>query len=598
MCLSALTRADEPASDFDPGSHERFAKRVNAAQTTDYQQVLAAYDEWARTHPTDVVSQVERCRFIETFAYTEEPTIETSGDDLEACREALKSGRNGKTDEVLLYGVESSWSETDVAKAKDLIPMSEVWRDDQQAKLFELLAARYQWKNADLAAQYAIEAVNRDPGSSALMTAVERWVQLGAKDKARRLLLDAPESTWKKVSRTRAAEVLIDLGDTKSATALLREAVKDESEYNASITLARALAAAGDFPGARELYRKGLTGTTYIQLDRRVEYFEFERDHGKRADAVAAYNELRDQGFGADSLARHRLSLFFAQPGVPWAWRDGLGLLALVGAALFFVLFPLLFIVPVHYRGLALRLSGPATQPGGMVWTMREAWYAFGAFALVGFVTMYTVAMPYLEAMLPWANRVDAGTTDSVLAKLMLWSAIASFVVLLPLLRGRSLKTLLLGRWSVWRSILAGIGCALGLKFLAAMVGATFNDAGLLGSDTTRSIQGMHEAYGIAVMLLIVAVLTPVVEEVVFRGVLLGAFRGYVSFGFAAVMQSIAFVLMHEEWQAMPYLFAFAMVAAWLVKRGEGLLAPMVLHAVNNYGAAMLIVGATNILNR
>jgi membrane protease YdiL (CAAX protease family) len=600
MCASMLAIADDAASplDFSAGSHERFAKRVNAAQTTDYRQVLAAYDAWNAAHPTDVVSQVERCRFIQVFAYMEEPTIETIDDDLNECKAALKSGRNAKTVEVLLYGVETSWNEEEIAKAAELVPLSMTWRDDQQAKLFELLAERTQWKNADKAGAYAIEAVKLDPGSSALMTAVDRLVLLGAKDKARKLLLNAPESTWKKVSRTRAAQALIDLGDTTSAMNLLREAVKDESEYNASLTLARALAKAGDYPAARELYRSGIKNRKFLDLETRVEYFEFERDHGTREDATTAYTELRDQGFAADSLARHRLSLFFARPGIPWEWRDGLGLLALVGAALVFFSFPLIFIVPVHYRGLALRASGRAPHFGSTQWTMRQAWYAFGSFMLVGFVTMYIVAMPYLEAILPWSMRMAANTTDRVLATLMLWSTVASLVVLLPLLRGRSIKTLLLGRWSVKRSILAGIGFALLLKFLAAIVGAGFDDAGLLGSDTERSIQGMNEAYGLAAMLLVVAVLTPIVEELVFRGALLGAFRGYASFGFATIMQAVAFVLMHEEWRSMPFLFVFALVAAWLVKRSEGLLAPMVLHGVNNLTAAMAIVGATNFINQ
>jgi membrane protease YdiL (CAAX protease family) len=48
----------------------------------------------------------------------------------------------------------------------------------------------------------------------------------------------------------------------------------------------------------------------------------------------------------------------------------------------------------------------------------------------------------------------------------------------------------------------------------------------------------------------------------------------------------------------MPFLFVFALVGAWLVKRGEGLLAPMVMHAVNNLTAAIAIVGTTSIINQ
>ena len=111
-------------------------------------------------------------------------------------------------------------------------------------------------------------------------------------------------------------------------------------------------------------------------------------------------------------------------------------------------------------------------------------------------------------------------------------------------------------------------------------------------------MQGINEVYGLAVMLLVVAVATPIVEEFIFRGVLLEAFRARVSFWFAAVVQALVFIALHEEYQAMPFLFVFALVAAWLVRQSGGLLASMVMHAVNNAIAAMAIVGATNVLNR
>ena len=64
------------------------------------------------------------------------------------------------------------------------------------------------------------------------------------------------------------------------------------------------------------------------------------------------------------------------------------------------------------------------------------------------------------------------------------------------------------------------------------------------------------------------------------------------------MVQSLAFISLHEEWQAMPFLFVFAMVAAWLARRSGGLLAPMVMHGVNNALVALAIVGVTDVLNR
>jgi len=598
-CL-ATTPAVDPQPDFAPDSHLRFAERVNLAQSTDYRAVLAAYDARRASHPEDVRSQIERCRFIETFAYLEEQAIESSNDDLDACRAQLKSGPLQENVDVLLYGVESSWAEEDVAKATELIPKAESWTDEQQAKLFELLAERNRWKNGELAADYAMRALALDPGTSVLLLAVDRWVQLGAKDKARKALMNAPESTWKRASRSAAAKVLLDLGDTEAAAELLRNANPKVPEPGANLALARALTATGEFDAARKLYRDTLKNDVYVARATRVEYFEFERLHGSKEDAVSAYDQLRNEGFAADSLARHRLSLFLSRPGVAWQWRDALGVLTLVGASLVFCLLPLVFIVPVHYRGLALRASGRAPVHSESTWGLGEAWYAFAAVLFSGFAATYALAPGYLDAMLPWVGAMGGiePATDRVLAQVLLWSVILGFVLLLPLLRGKPIRERLCGSWSIKRSILIGIAVSWGLNFITRIIDFIVPEAGLLGSDTTRSIQGAHEAYGFLGMMLLLAVMTPIIEELVFRGVMLEAFRRHVSFALATVAQATAFVLMHEEWQSMPFLFVFALLAGLLARKSGGLLAPIAMHAFNNFGAGLAIVGATSLLNR
>jgi uncharacterized protein len=187
---------------------------------------------------------------------------------------------------------------------------------------------------------------------------------------------------------------------------------------------------------------------------------------------------------------------------------------------------------------------------------------------------------------------------DQVLAKVLLCSTVGTLILLVPLFWRRPLEATLCGRWSMRRSITAGIGAGLLLKVLAILIGIGINSTGVLGSDTVRSIQGARDAYGVAGMLMLIAVLAPMIEELVFRGVMLEAFRGHVSYLLAAVATSAAFVAMHEEWQSMPFLFVFAMVAAWLAKRSEGLLAPMVMHSVNNLTAGLAILGLTSAMNQ
>jgi len=610
LCFSAnlATAADSAPidieRDFGPGSHEHFIERVNKAQTTDYQAVLAGYEARRKAYPDDVFSQIERCRFIESFAYSEDTIIESANEDLETCREALRSGPHANQVDVLLYGVESNWGEKSLPAAQALIPKSQHWSPGQRAALYELLAERTRWQDEQLAASYAVRAVDLNPGSRVLLIAVNRWVQLGAKDRARRLLTDAPPSAWERVSRSEAAKVLITLGDPKGAATILRGAKPDGEDGEISLILARVLAADGDIKGARELYDGAIKHREFVSLDTRIEYFDFERLHGTTAAAYAAYQKLRDEGFHADSVARYRLALLLSHPGAGWQWRDALGLLTLLGVALAICALPLIALVPVHYRGLARQVAGrvsdlPPEPTDKAHWKLRHAWYALCVLLFTGYVASYVYAVQYLEAVLPWIERyVFTPATDIALAEIMLWSTAASLLLLIPLARGRSIRQLMLGTWTFQRCVYSGIGVAVGLKIVAAFIDLGMKAFGMLGSDTVRAMQGINEVYGLSVMLLVVAVATPIVEEFIFRGVLLEAFRARVSFWFAAVVQALVFIALHEEYQAMPFLFVFALVAAWLVRQSGGLLASMVMHAGNNAIAAMAIVGATNVLNR
>jgi uncharacterized protein len=600
FCLAATRAfAQTPIDiegDFAPGTHTRFAERVNKGQTSIYADVLAAYDARLARYPDDVSSSIERCRFIETFAYSEDMIIESSGDDLEACRERLRKGPHAGNVEVILYGVEGFWGDEKVQEVQALIPQSSSWTSDQQAILYELLTDKLTWSKPELAAQYATQAVSRNPGSRVLIVAVDRWIQLGAKDKARRLLIDAPESTWEKVPRFNAAKLLIDLGDPEAAAALLRGEKK--SEGGANIMLARVLAETGEIAAARKIYRAAVLENEFVPYENRVEFFEFERRYGNREEAIAAYDQLRDEGFGADILGRQRLSLLATHPGAPWRWQEVSGLLLFLGVLLIFALLPLVAIAPVHYRGLARRVNGLAPDRPEPAWTLRHAWYAFGAFWVGGMVSLFVFYPEALEMMFPWTKRTSANATDIVLGKELLCATVLALLLIVPLLRGRPVRSLLIGRWSIAKSVFVGIGVAIALKVLAGIIGLSIQSMGALGTDTIRAMQGAHQSFGLVGMLLMVAVAVPFVEELVFRGVMLEAFRGYVTFMFATIVQAVSFAAIHESWADMPVLLVFGLLAAWLAKRSEGMLAPMAMHAAFNLSSALTIVGVTSILNR
>jgi membrane protease YdiL (CAAX protease family) len=94
-----------------------------------------------------------------------------------------------------------------------------------------------------------------------------------------------------------------------------------------------------------------------------------------------------------------------------------------------------------------------------------------------------------------------------------------------------------------------------------------------------------------------VAIVVPAIEETLFRGVILQSLSRYISFRWAAVLQAALFASMHEATQSLPYVFLLGLLAALLVRRTGGLLAPMLFHGINNAVFLGVMSTATAALN-
>lgn len=151
-----------------------------------------------------------------------------------------------------------------------------------------------------------------------------------------------------------------------------------------------------------------------------------------------------------------------------------------------------------------------------------------------------------------------------------------------------------------WRDVL-GIGVGVGLQlFVALLIGPIVelfapDEAPRQGvAEIAERVQGAAGRIAFVVLIVVVA---PVVEEIVFRGMLLSRLRR--SMGAwpaivwsAAVFAVIHFVLDRNAVLAVPGLFVVGLVLAWFALRHGDLSMPIFVHAgVNLTGALVLIFG-------
>jgi uncharacterized protein len=603
------TATDLPA--FEEGVHEALVERVNQAQTREYESVLESLDAFAKAHPKDADVAVERCRFVGHFAGLEGAPIEAAIERSEQCTEELEHAAFPNEAPVELYLLERLWGEEAEQRGRDLLPPSTHWEPKRQARLHEQLANLYSDTDVMKAGPHAITAIRLDPRSDVRLVAAEYLIRIGSKAAALRVVQEMPSEDWNAWNLGVAVKLLVGMEAGDAANRLIEANPAVTPNMSTRVLLARSLFSSGALDAARRIVKEAseaaaqqkLYGTSSLR-----EIFELERDYGSTEEAAAAYRHLRDFGYTADPFGRHRLSLSLYHPRAPWQWKDTLGIGAFVLVIGVLALFPLLVVVPIHYRSVVKQLRGkPPLPPTPLApWTLRQTWYALAVTLVAGMVAIYFLDYPTFHGIaaagLDVHDSYDVLSSDRTLGNALLLSSAVTALALLPLLRRADLRSLLLGTWSVRRSLLTGIGASIGILILAVFVRGLMRGlsegAAALGTDTTRGLQGMHSMYGAAVMILFVAGLIPVIEEFVFRGVLLRTAARHVAFWVAALLQTTLFMVWHEDTSSWPVIFVLGLTAAWLARRSGGLLAPITLHALNNAFAAVSLIGLSRMAER
>ena len=153
-------------------------------------------------------------------------------------------------------------------------------------------------------------------------------------------------------------------------------------------------------------------------------------------------------------------------------------------------------------------------------------------------------------------------------------------------------------RWKDLAIGLAGVGIVLAARLAIGFISLVV--AGRDAVDESQNLKVEHADVGVVVLLVVIAgVAAPVIEEFVFRGLLLRTFMRRASFWPAAVLSSLIFAIGHtyevETFRGAVILAlnvaVFGVVNCGLV-RYTGRLAPgIVTHAVFNLSAIALLAG-------
>lgn len=187
-----------------------------------------------------------------------------------------------------------------------------------------------------------------------------------------------------------------------------------------------------------------------------------------------------------------------------------------------------------------------------------------------------TLAQPAMQALL-------AILSLGVAAPLTLWLARRTWPALWPLAQPPGFG-FALPRRPLFFALAVLVGLA------APLLGALLTEWLAQGHTVTQDIQqiGSRTPLGLRLPLLLVVVgVGPLVEELLFRGVLLSALMRRWTVGWAVAASSLLFALVHlpgleYQWYALPNLLLLALLLAGLRLRAGSIWPAVLAHGVNN----------------
>lgn len=580
--------------DFSKGSDERLIKQIERVQQERYQQVEMAYAQACAARPQDAVLALERVKFIEHFVYAEDISIESAESDHEVALNYLKT-MFPEAPGTVLYELGNIFDDEFEAKAAKYAHLVPRWGAADRAQFFLLKANVAKQKGASARVKwFAKLSFDAEPTPAAGLLLANLSHTANQRTEAMLVLMNPVFDRAEPWTKKAKMDLLFDLDYRNFALSLFEDLKKANPELVQDSETALRLANAGYVNLARKIFERDPTNS-WNHRNR----FEFELKYGDAGQAGEAYRELRKGGLRSDPLLRDRLTLFWKYPGLGWNLDDLLGALllalSLVGAAIA----PFVLLLPVHYWSLLRERQGKPSAWPDTFWGLRAAWLTLGMLLLAELSASWIFQPEILRAW--WSGfEVQVAIKDGTrLAQQTLWWVMIGVVLLLLLWRSRAWGLFQLGQWTLGKTIGRGLAATLLLRIgllVYALIwpGAISEEIASSSPETGKLCFALLGKFGAVGLIAVLAGLVPLLEEVLFRGVLLQAFARHIPFAWANATQALLFAAIHENLRLLPFFFAFGFVAGLLTRKADSLWPAMILHASNNLLACLGIL----LLNR
>jgi len=281
-------------------------------------------------------------------------------------------------------------------------------------------------------------------------------------------------------------------------------------------------------------------------------------------------------------------------------WRFGLGMLAVLAVLAALFAGGAWVVLRWLYSGIVSKplpperrpTKAPTLVPWGIIDACELLALAFALLVVLG------IAVTYLRVQLG-ASPAGPNQTAGLVAVQYLLLITICFLVMLRRVRTSAGRELSVLGWRCPRGLRAAVLWGVGGYgvYLVSIVGVTQLPQALQGFALTPAQVGIHllgdtTTLSTVIYLVLLGLIAPIAEELLFRGFVYAALRNHLSALPAILLSSVAFALMHVNTPGNWQILVFGVVLAVLYERTRSVIPCVICHALNNllvFAAVLLI---------
>ena len=596
FCLTTFSQTKtNPSEKYKP--HTYYIDLLKTAKDTNYEDYLSEYDELINKYPDDITIKIEKCKLIGNAYYDEYDDYNLNYEEHEECIEFLYS-TYPTTPEVILYKAENSYGESleEVLEygKKVLSENKSKWTDSQKSELYISLAGYYydnteNYKKASFyinkAKQYNIDSLDYSLLEADVYLEIPNNEERALSALLENVEYDHEDDLW---NLSRRASLLLQLRASEEALKVYEVLRKKDSSYIDNAELSKIFEDLGKYETARKYLVKD-TVNEWNKESSLSDLYTFDLKYSDKETTLISYNKLEEVNYYDDFFGIKRLKLFFKAPFLSWTFSGFSHILILLFTIGIIFLIPYLWILPIYFLGKRKKKKKIIELKVPFDWGLKHFWLISFAFLFLSFI---------LTLVFDYQSLIDTIFSDSYLLEeenskaivnLNIAFILGMFLTTTMFLNKTRIRKVFSSKIKFLR-ILSLTVAFLVINFLVLKFLKNFVEIGLFPSlDIRETIRGIITEYNFFFALLIVAILVPIYEEIMFRGIIFSSIEKYLGFWKANIIQASLFALVHQNLAMFIYFFIFGIVLGVMVKKSKGLLVGIIFHAINNAIALYLI---------